>query len=170
VFAGFRFPREVIAIAVRWHPRYGLPYQDVEQLPAERGITVDHVTACRRARRLAPEFTGAAGFCRHAPGDRWPADETYLKVAGRRACLYRAIDHHGQVTGALLSKRRGLAAARRFLARALRAGTIPAEVTTDRAPASAPPSTASRWPSDRPTSSVIALNHVSRSLKCNAAV
>jgi IS6 family transposase len=35
----------------------------------------------------------------------------------------------------LLSARRDLAAARRFFTRALRAGTIPAEVTTDRAPA-----------------------------------
>jgi IS6 family transposase len=42
---------------------------------------------------------------------------------------------HGQVIDALLSQRRDLAAARRFFARALRAGTIPAEVTTDRAPA-----------------------------------
>ncbi len=44
VFAGFRFPREVIAVAVRWYLRYGLSYRDVEELLAERGITVDHVT------------------------------------------------------------------------------------------------------------------------------
>jgi hypothetical protein len=43
VFAGFRFPREVIAVAVRWYLRYGLPYRDVEELLAERGVTVDHV-------------------------------------------------------------------------------------------------------------------------------
>jgi transposase-like protein len=35
----------------------------------------------------------------------------------------------------LLSQRRDLAAARRFFRRALREGTVPAEVTTDRAPA-----------------------------------
>ena len=44
VFAGFRFPREVISVAVRWYLRYGLSYRDVEELLAERGITVDHVT------------------------------------------------------------------------------------------------------------------------------
>ena len=44
VFAGFRFPREVIAVAVRWYLRYGLSCRDVEELLAERGITVDHVT------------------------------------------------------------------------------------------------------------------------------
>ena len=47
VFAGFQFPREVISIAVRWYLRYGLSYRDVEELLAERGITVDHVTVYR---------------------------------------------------------------------------------------------------------------------------
>jgi IS6 family transposase len=44
VFAGFRFPQEVISVAVRWYPRYGLSYRDVEELVAERGVTVDRVT------------------------------------------------------------------------------------------------------------------------------
>ena len=43
-FAGFRFPPEVIMVAVRWYLRYGLSYRDVEELLAERGIEVDHVT------------------------------------------------------------------------------------------------------------------------------
>jgi transposase-like protein len=85
--------------------------------------------------RFTPEFIEAARLCRHAPGDRWFVDETYVKVAGRWTYLHRAVDQHGQVTGVLLSERRDLAAARRFFSRALRAGTVPAEVTTDRAPA-----------------------------------
>jgi transposase-like protein len=82
-----------------------------------------------------PEFIEAARPCRHAPGDRWFADETYVKVAGAWTYLYRAVDQYGQVIDVLLSGRRDLAAARRFFTRALRAGTIPVEVTTDRAPA-----------------------------------
>ena len=46
-FSGFRFPREVIAVAVRWYLRYGLSYRDVEELLCERGIRVDHVTVYR---------------------------------------------------------------------------------------------------------------------------
>ncbi|MFT7649934.1 MAG: hypothetical protein ACI8Y4_004699 [Candidatus Poriferisodalaceae bacterium] len=42
-FAGYRFPPEVILLAVRWYLRYGLSYRDVEELLAERGIEVDHV-------------------------------------------------------------------------------------------------------------------------------
>jgi transposase, IS6 family len=111
-----------------------MSYRDVEELLAERGITVDHVTVYRWVQRFTPEFIEAARLCRHAPGDRWFADEPYVKVAGRRTYLYRAVDQHGQVIDVLLSERRD-PAARRFFARALRAGTVPAEVTTDRAPA-----------------------------------
>jgi len=46
-FSGFRFPPEVITVAVRWYLRYGLSYRDVEELLAERGFIVDHVTVCR---------------------------------------------------------------------------------------------------------------------------
>ena len=134
MFAGFRFPREVISLAVRWYLRYGLSYRDVEELLAERGITVDHVTIDRWVQRFTPEFIEAARPGRHAPGDRWFADETSIRVAGQWVYLYRAVDQHGQVIDVCLSARRDLAAARRFFARALRAGTVPAEVTTDRAP------------------------------------
>jgi IS6 family transposase len=134
VFAGFRFPPEVISVAVRWYLRYGLSYRDVEELLAERGITVDHVTVYRWVQRFTPEFIEAARPCRRAPGDRWFVDETYLKVAGQWTYLYRAADQHGQVIDVLLSPRRDLAAARRFFIRVLRAGTAPVEVTTDRAP------------------------------------
>ena len=65
--------------------------------------------------------------------DRWFADETYLKIAGTWTYLYRAVDQHGHVIDVLLLARRDLAAARDFFTRALRVGTVPVEVTTDRA-------------------------------------
>jgi transposase-like protein len=46
-FAGYRFPPEVILLAVRWYLRYGLSYRDLEELLAERGVEVDHVTLYR---------------------------------------------------------------------------------------------------------------------------
>ena len=90
VFAGFRFPREVIAVAVRWYLRYGLSYRDVEELLAERGVTVDHVTVYRWVQRFTPEFIEPARLCRHIPGDCWFVDETYVKVsAGGPICTGR---------------------------------------------------------------------------------
>ncbi len=52
--AGFRFPPEVITVAVRWYLRYGLSYRDVEELLAERNIEVDHVTVYRWVQRYTP--------------------------------------------------------------------------------------------------------------------
>ncbi len=99
-FAGFRFPPDVITIAVRWYLRYGLSYRDVEELLAERGINVDHVSVYRWVQRFTPLLIDAARSCRHAAGDRWFVDETYVKVAGRWVYLYRAIDQFGQVIDA----------------------------------------------------------------------
>ena len=75
-FAGFRFPPDVIVLAVRWYLRYGLSYRDVEELLAERGITVDHVTVYRWLQRFTLLLVDPARPCRHLPGDRWFVDET----------------------------------------------------------------------------------------------
>ncbi|WP_041258031.1 IS6 family transposase [Frankia casuarinae] len=133
-FAGFRFPPEVIVLAVRWYLRYALSYRDVEELLAERSLEVDHVTIYRWVQRFTPLLVDAARPCRHRPGDRWFVDETYVKVAGRWTYLYRAVDQHGQVIDVLASTRRDQAAARRFFTSALSHGRRPVEVTTDKAP------------------------------------
>jgi IS6 family transposase len=124
----------VIAVAVRWYLRYGLSYRDVEELLAERGIEVDHVTVYRWVQTFTSEFIDSARPSRHATGERWFVDETYVKVAGRWTYLYRAIDQHGQIIDVLVSERRDGAAARAFFIRALKSGPSPVEVTTDRAP------------------------------------
>ena len=134
-FTGFRFPPDVITIAVRWYLRYALSYRDVEELLAERGIEVDHVTVFRWVQRFTPLLIDAARPCRHVTGDRWFVDETYVKIAGRWMYLYRAIDQFGQVIDVLVAENRDMAATRRFFTRALEHGPQPAEVTTDRAAA-----------------------------------
>ena len=53
-FAGFRFPPEVIVVAIRWYLRFNLSYRDVEELLVGRVVEVDHADAAR--------------FARHAPG------------------------------------------------------------------------------------------------------
>ena len=132
-FTGFRFPPEVITVAVRWYLRFGISYRDVEELLVERGVEVDHGTVYRWVQRFTPLFADAARLHRHATGDRWFVDETYVKVAGRWRYLYRAVDQFGQVIDVLLSEQRDTAAARRFFTRALRYGPSPVEVTTDKA-------------------------------------
>jgi len=96
-FTGYRFRPEVITLAVRWYLRFGLSYRDVEELLAERGIEVDHVSIHRWVHRFAPEFAEAARARQHGIGDRWHVDETYVKAGGIWRNLFRAIDQFGPV-------------------------------------------------------------------------
>jgi transposase, IS6 family len=125
----------VIVLAVRWYLRFGLSFRDVEELLAERGVDVDHVTVYRWVQRFAPLLAEAARPCRHSVGDRWQVDETYVKVAGHWRYVYRAIDQFGQVIDVFVSPRRDLKAARRFFEHAIGTTKItPVEVVTDHAP------------------------------------
>ena len=59
-FKGFRFPPEIILLAVRWYLRYGLSYRDVEELLTERGVEVDYVTLFRWVQCFTPSLVDAA--------------------------------------------------------------------------------------------------------------
>ena len=118
-------------------------------VPTLRAVVSRHRGAARRTRHrrgsrhglpLGPAIHADAGRgrppCRHAVGDRWQVDETYVKVAGHWRYVYRAIDQFGQVIDAFMSTRRDAAAARRFFKRAISTTKVtPIEVVTDRAPA-----------------------------------
>jgi transposase-like protein len=135
-FSGFRFPPSVIMLAVRWYLRFGLSYRDVEELRAERGVEVDHVSIYRWVQRFTSLLIDAARPCRHGVGDRWHVDETYVRVCGEWRFVYRAVDQFGQVIDVYVSPRRDAGAARRFFAKAIKAtGAEPSEVVTDGAKA-----------------------------------
>jgi IS6 family transposase len=124
----------VIVLAVRWYLRFGLSYRDVEELLAERGIEVDHVTVYRWVQRFTLPLADAARPCRHAVGNRWQVDETYVKVAGRWRYVYRAVDQFSQVIDVFMSRQRDARAARRFFEQAIGTTKVtPTEVVTDQA-------------------------------------
>jgi IS6 family transposase len=115
-------------------PTSSQSYRDVEELLAERGVEVDHVTVYRWVQRFTPLLADAARPCRHRVGDRWQVDETYVKVAGRWRYVYRAVDQFGQVIDVFVSPSRDAQVARRFFDRAVGATKVtPVEVVTDRA-------------------------------------
>jgi len=138
-FSGYRFPPEIIALAVRWYVRYRLSYADVAELLAERGVRVDPSTIYAWVREFAPLYEDAARPFRHGVGSSWSVDETYVKVAGAWAYVYRAIDGHGQVVDVYVSTQRATEDAVAFFRRAIEAtGVVPLEVATDCAAAYPP--------------------------------
>jgi hypothetical protein len=76
---------DVTVLAVRWYLRFELSNREVEELLAERHIEVDHVAIYRWGQRYTPLLADAARPCRHAVGDRWQVDETYVRVGGHGA-------------------------------------------------------------------------------------
>ncbi len=138
-FYGYRFPDDVIALAVRWYLRFRLPYADIVELLAERGVHVDASTVFDWVQHFTPLYQDAARPHRRRVGSRWAVDETSIRMAGRWVYAYRAIDEHGQVIDVSLSETRDTAAARAFFAQAIaRTDVRPHRVTTDKA-ASYPP-------------------------------
>jgi transposase, IS6 family len=133
-FAGYRFPPDMISLAVRWYLRFRLSYSDVAELHAERGVHVDPSTIYDWVQHFTPLYQEAASAYRHAPRGAWLIDEAYSKVAGILCYVFRAIDDLGQVIDVFVRPVRDTAAATAFLRRALRETDVrPATVTTDKA-------------------------------------
>ena len=113
-FCGRHFADVVILLCVRWHLRYSLSYRDLEEIMAERGLSVDHVTIWRWVQHYAPLLNQRLRRERRRPNRSWRVDETYVKIAGNWAYLYRAVDSAGDTIDFMLSPKRDLTAAKLF--------------------------------------------------------
>src|SRR5262245_23728671 len=122
LFRGRHFQNVVILLCVRWYLRYSLSYRDLEEIMAERGLSVDHFTIWRWVQRYAPVLNQRIRRELRRPNRSWRVDETYLKAAGHWAYLSRAIDSAGETIDFMLSPKRDLIAAKRFLRLALSGG------------------------------------------------
>ena len=122
LFRGRHFEDVIILLCVRWYLRYSLTYRDLEEIRAERNLFVDHVTIWRWVQRYAPVLNQRIRREMRRPNRSWRVDETYVKVAGSWAYLYRAVDSGGETIEFMLSPNRDLMAAELFLRLALSGG------------------------------------------------
>lgn len=90
-FRHLHYPTDVIAQCVRWYLAYSLSLQNLEDMMAESGITVDHSTLHRWVIRIVPSLDKAFRRHKRSVGRRWRMDETYIKVRGKWKYLYRAL-------------------------------------------------------------------------------
>jgi transposase-like protein len=81
--------------------------------------------------QYVPEFEKRWNHYARPVGDSWRVDETYIKVKGQWVYLYRAVDKRGRIVDFLLSKRRDVAAAKRFFSRAAKQHGAPRVSTLD---------------------------------------
>ncbi len=79
-FTWRHFQPEIILLCVRWYLRYALSYRDLEEMMAERGLSVDHTTIDRWVQAYAPAWDKRCRLHLKARNDSWKVDETSIKV------------------------------------------------------------------------------------------
>jgi len=131
LFKGRHFDCSVILLCVRWCLAYKLSLRNLEEMIAERGISVDHATVHRWIVRYSPKLLKRFNQRKRTVTAEWHVDETYIKVRGQWRYLYRAIDSNGDTVEFWFSERRNLAAAKRFLRKALKRHGRPERIVID---------------------------------------
>ena len=135
-YSGYRFPPDIIQRAVWMYLRFTLSYRDVEELLAERGITVSHESIRRWVLIFGPQIARRLRAGRPKPHGRWHLDEMCVRVGGKPMYLWRAVDAEGEVLDVLLQAKRDQRAARKLMRKLLkRQGMAPDEWVTDKNPA-----------------------------------
>lgn len=130
LFKGRHFEQEAVILCVRWYLRYKLSYRDLVEMMAERGLSISHTTILRWVQRYAPEFDKRWSRFATPAGTSWRVDETYVRIRGRWAYLYRALDASSKTVDFRLSPRRNVASAKAFFRKAVRSQRRPPETIT----------------------------------------
>jgi transposase-like protein len=92
LFRDRHFEEEIIILCVRWYLRYSLSYQDLEEMMAERGLSLDHSTIWHWVQQYAPILNQRIRRELRRRNGSWRMDETYIRVDGKSTYLYRAAD------------------------------------------------------------------------------
>ena len=135
-FRYFNSSPEVIRLTVLLYIRYPLSLRQVEDLLFERGIDTCHETVRFWWNRFGPIF--AAEIRKRRIQDRsysrwrWHLDEAFVRINGKMHCLWRAVDHEGEVLEVFATKRLDRRAALEFLKRAMKRYGRPGSIVTDR--------------------------------------
>jgi len=133
IYRGRRFQTETIELCVRWYITYRLSYRDLAAMMAERGVVVSHTTIMRWVLHYLPEYEERWNRFARPVDTSWRMDETAIRVRGKSAYLYRAVDNHGKSVDSLLRNDRGIDAAQAFFRKAVatKQSTWPRKRTLD---------------------------------------
>ena len=132
-YHGYRFPPAIISHAVWLYHRFSLSFRDVEDLLAERGITVSYEAIRQWCLTFGPGYARSLKRRQGRLGDTWHLDELFVSIRGRRHYLWRAVDQDGEVIDIFLQPRRDRCAAERFLRELVQdQGAEPRRLITDK--------------------------------------
>lgn len=133
IYKRHRFPPDIISYAVWLYHRFNLSHRDIEDLLAERGITVSREAIRLWCIKFGAIYTRRLKRKHRGYGDTFYIDEVFVKINGIQHYLWRAVDQDGEVVDVLLQARRDGATAKRFFKRLLRSnGGEPRKIVTDK--------------------------------------
>jgi putative transposase len=128
-----RFPPDIISYAVWLYYRFNLSHRDIEDLLAERGITVSREAIRLWCIKFGAIYTRRLKRKHRGYGDTFYIDEVFVKINGKQYYLWRAVDQDGDIVDVYLQAKRDGAAAKRFFRRLLRShGGEPRKIVTDK--------------------------------------
>ena len=128
-----RFPSEIISYAVWLYYRFNLSHRDIEDLLAQRGITVSYESIRLWCNKFGPKYARRLKRKHWGYGDTFFIDEVFVKIGGKQRYLWRAVDQDGEVVDVFLQVRRDGKAAKRFFKRLLRCHQAePRKIVTDK--------------------------------------
>ncbi len=119
-YHGYRFPPEIISHAVWLYHRFCVSFRDVEDLLAQRGITVSYEAIRLWCIQFGSEYARRLKRRQGRLGDTWHLDEVFVTIQGQRHYLWRAVDQDGDVIDILVQSRRDRRAAKRFIRKLLK--------------------------------------------------
>ena len=132
-YRGYRFPPEITSHAVWLYHRFCLSFREVEELLAERGITVTYETVRQWCQKFGPDYARQLQKRQGRLGDTWHIDEVFVTIQGQRHYLWRAVDQDGDAIDILVQRRRNHRAAERFFCRLINGqGGEPRWLITDK--------------------------------------
>uniref|UniRef100_UPI003BEEC400 IS6 family transposase n=1 Tax=Burkholderia arboris TaxID=488730 RepID=UPI003BEEC400 len=131
VFKRLHYPFDVMLLCVRWYVAYPLNLRHLEEMMAERGLSVDHSTVHRWAIKMLPRLEKTFRRRKRPVGRRWRMDETYVKIGKEWKYLYRAVDKAGDTIDFLQGAKWDKAAAHRYFEKAIDQNGAPETVTID---------------------------------------
>jgi putative transposase len=128
-----RFPPEIIQYAVWLYHRFSLSHRDIEDLLAERGITVSYESIRLWCNKFGLKYVRRLRKKHQGYGDTFFIDEVFVKIDGRQYYLWRAVDQDGEIVDIFLQRRRDGKAAKRFFKRLLKNNRgEPRKIVTDK--------------------------------------
>ena len=128
-----RFPPDIISYAVWLYYRFNLSHRDIEDLLAQRGITVSREAIRLWCIKFGAIYTRRLKRKHRGYGDTFYIDEVFVRINGKQHYLWRAVDQDGEVMDVYLQTKPDGAAAKRFFARLLRSyGGDPRKIVTDK--------------------------------------